>query len=122
MEAMPDVNQLPDWLRTLIFLAGFIGAGIAVVVGYFRKGKTPPTEDLVIAGASIADARPIREMLEEMRHLVAAFREVAAAISEMRDIMRAEADEAEIERRAEEKAAARLNWALKQFPGGANEE
>lgn len=116
MDAMPDVNQLPDWLRTIIFLAGFIGAGIAVVVGYFRKGRTPPTEDLVIAGASIADTKPVRELVEEVRGLGVAFRTVATAIEDMRDIMRDAADEAEIERRAEERAEVKVQRILKRLP------
>ncbi|MCX5518425.1 hypothetical protein OSH10_08255 [Kaistia defluvii] len=117
---MPDVSSLPDWLRSILYVGGLLGAAFACFVGYFIKGKAQPTDDLVITAASIADTKPIKELVEEVRGLGTAFRACTAAIEDIRDLMRDAADEAEIERRAEEKAEAKLQRILKRLPSGHN--
>jgi len=116
MDAMPDVSSLPDWLRAILYVGGLLGAAFACFVGYFIKGRAPPTDDLVITAASIADTKPVKELVEEMRGLGAAFRACTAAIEDIRDLMREAADEAEIERRAEDKAEAKVQRILKHLP------
>lgn len=109
MDGMPDVSSLPEWVRTVIFIGGFIGGGVAVFVGYFRKGKVQPTDDLVITGASIADTKPVKDLVDAVRAGV-------SAIEDIRDLMREAADEAEIERRAEEMAEIKFQRLVKRLP------
>jgi len=116
MDGMPDVSSLPEWLRAILYVGGLLGAAFACFVGYFIKGRAQPTEDLVITAASIADTKPVKELVDEVRGLGAAFQAVATALEEIRDIMRDAADEAEIERRAEERAEVKVQRILKRLP------
>ncbi|WP_336801826.1 hypothetical protein [Kaistia sp. MMO-174] len=105
----PDPSSLPPQVQ----LFAYIGAGVAAVFlsiyGYFFKGRKSATEDFVIAGADLADAKPLRDLAASAQGLLAlsersavaqersaaAHERIAGAAEAIRELFEREADEEE---------------------------
>ncbi|WP_342361428.1 hypothetical protein [Terrarubrum flagellatum] len=101
----PDfVAQLPP-LGQLIFYAligiGALAAGWRAYTAERKKQAPASTTDVVLAGGTIADMKPVRDMGESIDRLTGEVARLANASEAILEIMKEEADERDIEREVE---------------------
>lgn len=76
----PDISTLPQTIQIAIYIGvGLAALGLALF-GYYRNGSKPPTDDIVITSANIADMRPTRDLLDAVRVAIPIFERIAVAI------------------------------------------
>lgn len=83
MAGVPDPSDTLSWGQIAAGAFTFAAAVIAAVVGALKSGKkpAPPAEadNVILAGAAIADTKPIRELGTAVRELAEKNQRMAAA-------------------------------------------
>lgn len=109
MVPVPDpdaVNALQPAHQILIYA----GIGLLALIGWLVSHNTsknappkPTGPEFIVGAASIADMQPIRELAAQVERLADAAETGVRTLDRIKDIMKEEAVEAEIDRRVHER-------------------
>lgn len=101
MQELTNPEEIPVYLQALLNVVAFLISAVAVWYAYFIKGIKAAGKEL---GSDVSVSLPVDEGF--IKRLGKDIARIADAIEAMRNIMQKGADEAEINRRVEERLAA----------------
>ena len=114
----PDVaSKLPAGLQVAINAGVLLATVVASIIAAIRRpheeGPTPQKTDVLVTAASLADTKPLREAVDELRRLASAqleanavARDLLQTLRDIRETMQASAVEERVEREVHNRMAA----------------
>lgn len=103
----PSLEGLPLWLQYTVQAVIFLAAAFGVIYGYLKRPKVEPatSKDIVLTAAGLVDLDPIRALVEQVEKNTEAMQRVAAVAEDIREIMKQQVIEDEVQRRVREHLA-----------------
>ena len=100
MAEVPDPSTLSATQQLIAYAGYFTAALLAALLGWKKKSPSTPNDhpqDVVLAGASITDMRPVRDMSADLRR-------IADASERMVKLLESEAAQEQIDKRIRDEA------------------